>query len=247
MDQSEGYSSFQDAESGGWPKSKVVRRLRGVLVWRDLVTNVRCVICINACQLRSRQSQESCCCCCSVAASSFWRTCIFEFEKGAGGGCDTCTMAPKGRGSPTALGPPRSFPPPGAKGGLTRQGTKSLAAGAAAGAAGASAAVAISIPADEDSDEESEAESESEEAQVCWGAVFSFLPVIIEIVMEFSSAAAEAVRAQRAASVRHRGLSGFSQCTATHPARSSSDLGASPLPAVSHLPPHSAATAPCRI
>ena len=107
-------------------------------------------------------------------------------------------MAPK-RGAPTALGPPRSFPPPGSggKGGLTRgQSTKNLTAGLA-GATGASAAVAISIPADEDSEEEGEEEEESEEAQVCWGAVFSFLPVIIEIVMEFSSAAAEAVRARR--------------------------------------------------
>ena len=46
---------------------------------------------------------------------------------------------------------------------------------------------------DEESGEESEAESETEEAQVCWAAIISFCPVIIEIVMEFSGAAAEAV------------------------------------------------------
>ena len=102
-------------------------------------------------------------------------------------------MPPKGKGS-TALGAPRSCPPPLAKGGAASRSSKNvLAAGAAGSAAAGAAAAAGGASFDEDSEEEGEEEEESEEAQVCWGAVFSFLPVIIEIVMEFSSAAAEAV------------------------------------------------------
>ena len=108
-------------------------------------------------------------------------------------------MPPKGKGA--ALGPPRSCPPPLAKGGAAGRSSKNvLAVGAAAsGAAGATAAAGAYTQLDEESEEEGEEEEESEEAQVCWGAVFSFLPIIIEIVMEFAGAAADAVRAQRLA------------------------------------------------
>ena len=103
-------------------------------------------------------------------------------------------MAPKGKGG--ALGAPRSCPPPtsfskssGARGSQKNVLAAGAVAGAAAGGAGAAGAY---VALDDESEDEGEEEEESEEAQVCWGAVFSFLPVIIEIVMEFSSAAAEA-------------------------------------------------------
>ena len=86
--------------------------------------------------------------------------------------------------------------PPGraGKGGAPPSAGKGGAKGAAGAAAGAvGGAAAMDLIDDEDGEDESEAESESEEAQVCWSVVFAFLPVIIEVGMEFAGAAMDAV------------------------------------------------------
>ena len=89
---------------------------------------------------------------------------------------------------PEDLGAPHRCPPPKSP----SRGASSKAIGAAA-VAGAAGATLYHADEGEDEGEESE-EEESEEAQVCWSVAFTFLPVIIEIVMEFGSAAADAVR-----------------------------------------------------
>jgi hypothetical protein len=77
---------------------------------------------------------------------------------------------------------------PGSPGGKAGAGGKAAAAAAAAGAA----AGAVADDDDDDDESEGEEEEESEEAQVCWGAVFTFLPLIIEITVEFAGAAMDA-------------------------------------------------------
>ena len=63
-------------------------------------------------------------------------------------------------------------------------------ASGAAFAVGATAGSSIDL--DEEESDGTESEEETEEAQVCWGAVFSFLPVILEVGAEFVGAAMEA-------------------------------------------------------
>mgnify|MGYP006158434721 CR=1 FL=1 len=78
---------------------------------------------------------------------------------------------------------------PSAKGGRDAKDRKGGSVAIAAGAA--AAAGAGTLDTDEGSGEESEDE-ESEEAQVCWSVVFAFLPVILEVGMEFAGAAMDA-------------------------------------------------------
>ena len=93
----------------------------------------------------------------------------------------------------------QKIPPPG----MTRQATAKDMNGHGAGSAGAAAAAAAAAGTapllhggEEGDGEESEEEEESEEAQMCWSVAFTFFPVIIEVVTEFSGAAMEAVRAE---------------------------------------------------
>ena len=73
----------------------------------------------------------------------------------------------------------------GAKGG-------GAAAAGAGGVAALGAAGAQPFEEEEEEEEEGEEEEESEEAQVCWTAMFSFLPIILEVGAEFVGAALEA-------------------------------------------------------
>ena len=97
-------------------------------------------------------------------------------------------MGSPGRGRSPKQSPDR--PPP------TKAGAgASFKAGGAAVAGGVVPSAAIGGPADDEEEgeeEEGEEEEETEESQVMWGAIIGFLPVIIEIAVEFGSTAFEA-------------------------------------------------------
>ena len=106
----------------------------------------------------------------------------------------------KGRAWRRSRAPSFSMPPA-ARGKLAARGAagKALArkpssmkgAAGAAGAAAATGAAGAAVAAQEESSDE-ESEEESEEAQVCWSAIFSFLPLIWTIASEFAAEAMEA-------------------------------------------------------
>ena len=86
--------------------------------------------------------------------------------------------------------PSRPIPPPGRASGTSKnlkgEGAKAALLGGAGGAA-------YAMEDEEEEEDEDEDEEESEEAQVCWSVVFTFLPVILEIVGEFAGEAFESV------------------------------------------------------
>ena len=103
------------------------------------------------------------------------------------------------------LPPSRPIPPPMKQQKSFAGGSAAIAAAGAAGAAAAAGAASkqplLASSEEENEGEESE-EEESEEAQMCWSVAFTFLPVILEIVTEFGSAAYEAVRTHAHAGAR---------------------------------------------
>ena len=95
------------------------------------------------------------------------------------------------------LPPSRPIPPPAQRQKSFAGGAVAAAGAAAVGASAASAASKQPLLAEEEGDGEESEEEESEEAPMCWSVLFTFLPVILEIVTEFGSAAYEAVRRAR--------------------------------------------------
>ena len=102
----------------------------------------------------------------------------------------TMGSGPGGRPSSSrgasGIRPSRPLPPPLGASGRTRNSCASPGDGLIVGTSAANADIL------DEADESDESEEETEEAQVCWSAVFGFLPVICEVGAEFAGAAMEA-------------------------------------------------------